>query len=60
MRVLDAASRLLLDRWPVFFVVPAFVSAGYTWAQVLGLTVLAIVLTELVFAIVKVLLLTRE
>ena len=60
MRVLGAVSRLLLDRWPIFFVVPVFASAGYTWVQVIVFTAMVAALTELAFAVVKVLLLDRE
>ena len=56
----DRRLRWLVERWPLVIVVPAFVTAGYTWVQVFGLAVLATVLAELAFAFVKVLLLDRE
>ncbi len=60
MWVLDLVGRLFLPRWPTVLVGPAFAYAGYTGWQVLGLTVLVIILAELAFAFVKVLLLDRE
>ena len=60
MRILGAVSRLILDRWPIIFVVPVFVNAGYTWVQVLVFAAVVAALTELAFAVVKLLLLDRE
>ena len=58
--VLAVFGRLLLPRWPVVLAAPLFADAGYTTWQVLALTVSAAVLTEVAFAIVRVLLLDRE
>jgi hypothetical protein len=58
--VVDVIGRLLRYRWPILGVAPAFAYAGYTGWQVLAFTVLAIVLAELAFAVVKVLVLDRE
>ena len=58
--VLAVVGRLLFHRWPTVLVAPVFAFAGYTVWQVIGLTVLAIVLTEVAFAFVKVALLDRE
>ena len=60
MRLLDGFCRLALPRWPTVLVAPAFAYVGYTIWQVVGLTVLTVVLTELAFAFVKVLVLDRE
>ena len=57
--VLDVVNRLVLHRWPIFFVPPALVYAGYTGWQVIALAFLAAVLAELAFAFRKALLLDR-
>ncbi len=54
------AVRLLPQRWPIFFVAPAFVYAGYTWPQAAALTGLVAALAEVLFAIVTVRLLDRR
>ena len=54
------ALRLFPHRWPIIVVAPAFYAGGYTWMQVIALTVLVAALAELAFAIAKVLLLDRE
>ena len=60
MRSLDGVGRLFLARWPALFIPPAVAYAGYTGWQAVALGILAVLLAELVFAIVKVLLLDRE
>ena len=51
---------LWAERWPIIFVAPVFVYAGYTGWHVLALTVAAAVLAELAFAIVRIVLLDRD
>ncbi len=60
MWVLDVANRLVLHRWPAFFVPPALIYAGYTVSQVIVLTGLAAVLAEVAFVVVSSLLLDRK
>ena len=60
MWILEVVGRLLLPRWPVLIVAPVLAGAGYTGWQMIGLTVLAIVLAELALAFVKVVPLDRE
>ena len=60
MWVLDVAYRLVLHRWPIFFVPAALVYAGYTGWQVIVLTTLAIMLAEVAFVVVSGLLLDRK
>ena len=54
------AVRLLPQWWPVLFVAPAFVYAGYTWPQAAALTGLVVAVAEVLFAIVTVRLLDRR
>ena len=58
--LLRDALRLLPQRWPIFFVAPAFVYAGYAWPQAVALTGLVAALAEVLFAIVTVRLLDRR
>ena len=60
MWIFRGALRFLPHRWPIAFVAPAFYVGGYTWVQVIVLTVLVAVLAKVAFAIAKVLLLDRE
>ena len=60
MRSLDGVGRLFLSRWPPVMVAPAFAHDGYAGWQLVALALLAVLLAELVFAIVKVLVLDRE
>jgi len=50
---------LFLQRWPIVLVAPALVYAGYSWREAAILTALAIVVAEVVFAIVAAALLSR-
>jgi hypothetical protein len=52
--------RLVAERWPVFLVAPAFYLDGYPVWQVFVLSVMTALLTEVAFAVVRVLLLDRE
>ena len=54
------APRLLPHRWPIVFVAPVFYVGGYTWVQVIVFTIMAAVLAEVAFAIVRVMVLDRE
>ena len=60
MSIFCGALRLFPHRWPIIVVAPAFYVGGYTWVQVIVLTVVVAALAELAFAVVKVLLLDRE
>ncbi len=59
MEIFRAVAWLLPHRWPVVFVAPAFYLGGYTWVQVIALTVLVAVLAEVAFAIVRAMVLRR-
>ncbi len=59
MSIIGGALWLLPHRWPIVFIAPAFYVGGYTWVQVIAFTVLAAVLAEVAFAIVRAMLLSR-
>ena len=60
MWIFDVLVRLMLPRWPLIGVAPALAYAGYSGWQVIALSILAVVLAELAFAVVRVVLLDRE
>ncbi len=53
MRTLRPLLRQLGERWPILLVVPTFVHAGYTWPQSLMFGVGAVLLAELIYALLR-------
>ncbi len=54
------AVRVFPHRWPIVFVAPVLVYAGYTWTEAAILTALIAAVAEVVFAIVRAWLLGRR
>ena len=53
MGIFRGVAWLLPHRWPIVLVAPAFYVGGYTWVEMIAFTVLAAVLAEVAFAIVR-------